>query len=431
MIRREPIAATTLSFAQLLLHPLRGPAALLTLGCAIGLYLPLSLFAWSRAYPEFRLIVLLFVPLTIATALGVLQLHAWTTLRHLAQGHTQSIRHIAAEHISPWQNPHAARAALLVTLFVGLVAALFARSAVGGVVFGGVVAAALPAMLGVIVLEERVFDGLRPRHLWQFVTGLGLAYLPFALAMAVGTFALGAACLITEVLSLPLLLAASYCFVLGHASAGRLLYLRRNALGLVTIDGATPMDFASGQVEAQLDDLMIELHRLCRADRLLPAVLRLEAFLRDTEYSLDEHVHQRLQRFLDQRLLVGHAAHYAARLVAADRPLSAWLVLRTAFDVDARFRPTALDVLLVAIAQAPPQDAPRVIEVLGDAEFVYTGHPLLPNSLFLLARCHAEQFGNVDDALTLLTRIEQEYPQFAEHTEFRTTSTKLRRLRAR
>jgi hypothetical protein len=101
--------------------------------------------------------------------------------------------------------------------------------------------------------------------------------------------------------------------------------------------------------------------------------------------------------------------------------------LRNALTIDPLFRPGTAAAVMALIAVAPSADARYVDTLLGDFERAYPGSERLPEALFEYARWSVTQLGRTDRALALLTRIEREFPEWAEHPEFRSFSERVRR----
>ena len=416
MKHRDPSddAASLMSLAQLLLYPLRGQGGLLMLACATGLYMLAAIFDLSRENEGFHLILALFLPVAVINVVGVLQLHAWMSLRHVALGHTQTLRNIAVTDVSPYQNFLAFKVALLLAFVVGIIVTGAALSSLLGGFLVVVFALTLPAMLGVIALEQRFRDGLDPHRVAQLAWGLGTAYVPFAAALLIGTSALIISCTVMSPPRFLAVVAAGYLFVLAHVLAGRLLYLRRRELSLATSANLSRAQVETQQIEDSIDTLMLELHGLCRSGQIKRAKQVLDDFLAASDYSLDEHIHQRLQLFQEQRLLLAHARQYISRLLAAHRALAAWLVLRKALDVDSRFRPDTAEALLALIAQAPAADADRVDRLLEDFDNEYPDSACRCEALFARARWCMEAPGRYAQALRLSRQIEREFPSWQD-----------------
>jgi len=416
-----------MSLGWLFLYPLRGQGGALLLILAVGLYLLLAAFDWSREYDTANLLIQSFLAVPSIIVVGLFQHYAWASLRHVAAGHTQTIRSIEIEEVSPLANYLAFKVALLLLGFAGMVAWCYSISGLFGtgvvIAIGGV----LPAVLGVIVLDERFLDGFDPEQVTRFVTGLGPAYITFALSIYGGMASLYVVSFVMSPPNVVAVLIASYMFVLGHALAGRVLYVRRDRLSLATLPELDPERVVEEVDTAAVDALMVDLHRLCGVDHVDRAGKLLERFLRDGNYSFDEQMHQRLQVFHDNRLLLEHSWHYLDRLLAANKTLRGWLLLRNALDIDPLFRPGTAAAAMALIAVAPSADTRYVDTLLGDFERAYPGSERLPEALFEHARWSVTQLGRADRALELLGRIEREFPEWAEHPEFRSFSERVRR----
>ncbi len=405
-------AATLMSMPQLLLYPLRGQGGVLLLGCSIALYVLAAVFDWAAAEAGFSLMLPLFLSIPIINVFGVFQLHAWQALRHLALGHDSPATSIAIADVSPYRNYLAFKVALLLGVVAGAILSGTALSSTLGVLLCTAVGLTLPAVLGVMALEQRFRDGLNPQQLARLAFGLGSAYFAFAAALAGGIGALLAACLVMSPPRLPAVISAGYLFVLGHVLAGRLLYLRRSALSLATIAPLSPQEVETLHIEDAINALMLNLHGLCRTGRIKLAAQKLDAFLAESNYSLDEHIHQRLQVFQEQRLLLAHAGPYIQRLLQKQRALPAWVVMRKALDVDARYRPANADLLLTLIAHAPAADCNYVDVVLTDFAQVYPHSTRRCEAMFVHARLCLADLGRYEQALSLTRQIDHECPDW-------------------
>jgi hypothetical protein len=250
-------------------------------------------------------------------------------------------------------------------------------------------------MIAVMVLEERFLAGCSPRFVGTFLSRFGISYLLFA-PLLYGALATVYLAVFTEQMPNVLtLLVAAYAFVVGHVFCGRLLYVNRSNLEILT--EVSPEQEAGAEwaeTNKRIDDLLMELHQLCGVGHIRRAHVLLDRFLASTNYELDDIVHERLQSFQDVRLTLEHAFHYMGRLLANDRPAR-------------------------ALAAATPADASHIDLLLSDFERAYPASELLPDALFAWGRCCIEHLGRVDKGLVLLARVKIEFPEFADAAEFR------------
>ena len=86
---------------QLLVYPLRGQGGVLSLLCAVGLYLLLVLFEWTRMEQGLHLLAAVILPIPWLLTCMVFQRYAWASLSHVAAGNDETIRSIAIEDVSP------------------------------------------------------------------------------------------------------------------------------------------------------------------------------------------------------------------------------------------------------------------------------------------------------------------------------------------
>ena len=416
-----------MSLGRLLLYPLRGQGGLLSLLSAVGLYALVVVSDWARGIDSARLLMVVFLPVPGIITVGVFQHYAWASLRHVAAGHDETIRSIEIEAVSPLTNFLAFKVAALLFGLAGLVAACFSLNILLGSSVVAVLGIALPALLGVMVLEERFFAGLDPKHVVPFALGLGPVYIVFALLLYGGIAALYVTCVAMSPPNVYAVLVGSYAFVLGHVLAGRVLYVSRDRIGLSTLPEKDPLHVAQVADAKTIDALMVDLHRLCAVDRVDRANKMLEGFLQKDNYALDERIHQRLELFHDKRLQLEHSWHYLHRLLAANKVSRAWSLMRRSLAMDPLFRPDTAASVLTLIAAAPAVDADCVDTLLGDFERAYPDSERLPEALFEHARWLVTKLERLDAALELLLRIEREFPEWAEDPQYRAFGERIRR----
>jgi len=416
-----------MSLRLLFLYPLRGQGGLLSLMCAVGLYVLIAVFDWARGHDAARLLMMVFLPIPGIIAVGVFQHYAWASLRQVAAGQDETIRSIEIEEVSPFANHLAFKVAAFLFSLAGLVAWCISLNGLLGSGVVAILGAALPAVLGVMVIEERFLAGLDPERVLAFVVGLGPAYIVFALLLYAGIAALYVVCVEMSPPNAFVVLAGSYAFVLGHVLAGRVLYASREGLGLLTLPEKDPLDVAQVFDAKEIDALMVNLHRLCGVDHVDRANKLLEAYLEKNNYALDERIHRRLELFHDKRLRLEHSWHYLHRLLAASKVSRAWLLLRQSLDMDPSFRPNTADALMTLIGAAPSADAVYVDTLLGDFERAYPGSERLPEAFFEHARWLITKLERFDVALELLSRIERDYPEWAQDPQFTAFCERARR----
>ena len=410
-------------FAGLVLYPFRGQGGVLLIAESVGLYGTLALLHWSAANNAVHTLLLLVLLIPWVLGLGVFQHYAWATLRHVAAGHTETLRTIDIEDVSPLTNYLSFQVVLLLLGIAGGVSSSYALSPPLSIGIAVTIGAVLPAMLGVMILEERFLPGLNPIAVRRFMTDFGAGYVLFAVALYVGVVALYGLFLLPPP-DFVVVLGGAFVFVIGHVVAGRVAYNFRDRLDLATVPVINPIATAT---DDQIESLMLELHRLCAVDRVEQANGRLEGFLREQNYALDERIHQRLLEFQYKRLLLEHNWRYLDRLVGAGKVPRAWLLLRSSLDIDPLFRPSSAATLLTLIAAAPTSDADYVEMLLADFERAYPADERLPDALFERARWLFTQSGRADAALELLARIDREFTQWADTAEFRELQARVRR----
>ena len=283
-------------------------------------------------------------------------------------------------------------------------------------------------MLGVMILEEAFLAGLDPRRVAGFVAGLGPAYLVFAVLLYAGIAVLYVACVVVAPPNVVAVLVASYAFMLGHVLAGRVLYLCRDRLGLLTLLEKDPEHVAAVADTKAIEALMVELHRLCSVDRVERANKMLEGFLEKDGFINDERIHQRLYLFHDKRLQLEHNWHYVNRLLDANKVLRAWALVRESLDVDPLFRPGTADAALTLVAAAPATDAAYVDLLLNDFERAYADSERAGEGVFEHARWLVAKLERVDAALERIAVIERQFPETADDPRFRSFRDSVRRL---
>jgi len=414
---RAPITA-------LLLYPFRGQGGVLLVLESAGLWLTLTFLDWAQSNSAVHTLLLVVFLIPWVLGLGVFQHYAWATLRHVAAGHTQTLRTIAVEEVSPLANYLSLQVVLLLLGIAGALSSCYALSPPISIAAAVAVGAVLPAMLGVMILEERFIAGLNPIAVRRFMTDFGAAYVQFAVALYAGMAALYAMFFLTAAPYFVAVLAAAFLFILGHVLAGRVAYQHRDRLDLATMPVADPVAAATDDA---IESLMLDLHRLCAVDRVERANDRLEGFLREQDCALDERIHQRLLEFQYKPLLLEHSWHYLDRLVSAGKLSRAWLLLRHSLDVDPLFRPSSAAAVLTLIGAASAADADHVDALLADFERAYPGDEHLPDALFEHARWSFTQLGRLAAAHELLVRIEREFPQWADNAEFRALQSRVRK----
>lgn len=364
-----------------LVSPLRGQGGVLVLGWSLALYLSLMLFDFAAIEAGWRVLAAGFLCAVWVLGFGLFQQFAWIVLRQVVLQPGQPVRSFDAVELNPLMNRLSLKVALLVVVVAALFIAIYeAQPAIGTVLAVGY-AAILPAVLAVMVVDERFLAGLDATRVARFVATLGWGYVPLAAALYVAYAALYAACIHAQP-NVLWVLAANVVFVLGHVVAGRVIHHHRHALSVPVSENVGPTVDAAAATTAAIEALMIDLHRLCGVDRIDDAGDQLERFLSAHGFELDERIHRRLQALQDPRMLQEHTWHYLDRLIAANKLPRAWLLLKQALDREHRFRPRTADGLLALLTQATPEDADYVDGLLEDFERIYPGsqRPPTPGS---------------------------------------------------
>jgi len=421
-------ARIAMSLGQLLVYPLRGQGGVLWVLCAVGLFVLLALFEWTRLGEGQHLLAMVLLPIPWLITFAILQHYAWASLSHVAAGNDETIRSIAIEDVSPLNNFLAFKVAALLFGLAGLIAASFSTDVALGTSVAVVVGVVLPAILGVMILEEEFLAGFDARRLAAFVIGLGPAYAVFALLLYAAIAVLYAACLVISPPSIIAMLVGGYAFMLGHVLAGRVLYLCRDRLGLLTLLEKDPQHVAAVADNKAIEALMVELHRLCAVDRVDRANKLLEGFLEKDAFVHDERIHQRLEMFQDKRLKLEHNWHYLNRLLDAKKVLRAWSLVRESLEVDPLFRPGSAEATLALVAAAPATDAGYVDLLLSDFERAYADSERAAEGVLEHARWLVAKLERVDAALERLAVIERQFPEWADEPQFLSFRERVRRL---
>jgi hypothetical protein len=411
------------TFVSFVLYPLRGQGGVLLAVESIGVYLTLLALYGTANYGGVHALLFVCTPIVWVFGLGVFQHYAWATLRHVAAGHTTTLRTIDVEEVSPLTNYLAFLVASLLLGIAGALSWCAALSVPLAVVIGAAVGTVLPAMLGVMILEEHFLAGFNPAAVWRFMTNFGAGYMLFAAALYTGISALYGIFLMPPP-DFVVVFGACFVFVLGHLLAGRVAYNFRDRLDLATLPDIDPVAVATDET---VESLMLDLHRLCAVDRVELANSRLEGFLREQNYAIDERIHQRLLEFQYKPLLLEHNWHYLDRLVNKGKLPRAWLLLRSSLDIDPLFRPGSAATMLALITAAPAADANYVDTLLTDFERSYPGDERLPDALFAHACWSFTQLGRADVALDLLARIERQFAPWSDNAEFTALLARVRR----
>ena len=404
----------------LLSLPWRGQGTWVIIAWAMVAWVLRGLIEVSGIYPAYAMFTSGVLLIAWIITIGVLLQYSWLLLRRVASGHITPQRRVELEEVSPFANLMALKVGALILAIVGLVDFAYDLSAVAGHLTLAVTASFLPAMIVVMVLEERFLAGCSPRQLSTFVLRFGISYALFAPLLYATLATIYLALFTEEMPNVLTLVAAAYGFVLGHVLTGRLLWVNRSNLELLT--EVSPEQEAGAEwlaLNKRIDDLLMELHRLCSVGHIRRAHVQLDRFLASTGYELDDILHERLQSFQDVRLMLEHAFHYIGRLLSAEKPARAWHVLKHCLDLDDQFRLANDADTLRLVAVATPQDASYVDILLNDFERDYPDSELLAEALFASARGSIEYLGHADKGLVLLARIKNEFPQFADSSQFK------------
>ncbi len=321
-------------------------------------------------------------------------------------------------------NPFASFVAPVVLMFVWSAATLTRDALAGGNALLGIGAfaaiAVVPASVILMILGERIGDGLDPRRLAGFVRGLGVAYLALAIAFWIGYGGIFMVIWFADQRAFVGFLAAGYALLLAHDFAGRIVFSRRRELTLET-ERSPEQDVAAevATEEAELKRVLFELHRLCSVDRYREAFQRLDTHLARQNYRNDPRAHELLQHFQGRPLALEHGFAYIERLLASGKALSAWDVCKRCLDEDELFRPRSDRSLMSLVSQSGHADASYAERLLADFARAYPDSTLGANATFRLAQIKIEHLDDRAGGVALLRAIRDEHARFSRLTAFR------------
>jgi hypothetical protein len=161
------------------------------------------------------------------------------------------------EEFHRWRTTCVSGGVLLLGI-AGALAACYSQSPPLTSTLAVAIGAVLPAMLGVMILEERFLAGLNLAAVGRFMTDFGAAYIVFAGALYVGIASLYLLFLLPSAPDFVLVCGAGYVFVLGHVFAARVIYECRDRLDFATLPD---VDHVAAANEEAIESLMLELHR--------------------------------------------------------------------------------------------------------------------------------------------------------------------------
>ncbi len=285
----------------------------------------------------------------------------------------------------------------------------------------------LPLIWTGILLDDAFFEYLQPAKAWQLISGLG-PYALLALCLTSGSlgylhFALQYASSFLNLLLSP------FAFLFGNLFYGILLYHRRHELGLQTLkspEQALAEELALEQ--KRIDKLFHDVHTHVNAGNHGDGVRLIEAEIATDPVNLDPLMHERLQEFQNEQLLLEHAVRYITRLVAREETRKAWTLMKECLEREPRFRPPDDEVLLLLTRAAGLEDAGIVNMLLEDFPDAYPDSPLIPDARFRRARICIELLRDHDTGIDLLRQIARDHPDFAQSETFRRYQQRLKRV---
>ena len=223
------------------------------------------------------------------------------------------------------------------------------------------------------------------------------------------------------------LLLSPFAFLFGNLLYGIVLYHRRHQLDLQTMQ--SPEQALADELAAEqkrIDKLFHDVHTHVNAGNHGDAIRLIEEEVGKDPISLDPLMHERLQEFRNEQLLLEHAVRYLTRLVEREETRKAWALMKECLEREPRFRPPVDEVLLQLTRSAGREDAGIVNTLLADFPDAYPDSPLIPDALFRRARICIELLRDGETGVELLRRIAGEYPDFARSEVFKRYQQRLK-----
>ena len=299
---------------------------------------------------------------------------------------------------------------------------LFAPGELWLLVLAGLV---YPVLYLSVALEQSLSGVFRPELGWHLVRRLSFLYPLLALVLS-GSAGLLAWVMLYDTQFL-YLAGSAWLFLFAHQLCGLMLYSRRGALELNTVDSPEQRRASQAlQQAAEIDSLLVDLQRLCNSGSVHRAYVKLDIFLAGQDYALDSQMHERLRIFHDSRLFLEHGVHYLQRVVERRDLRKAWTLLKDCLDVEERFRPAEAAVLLELTKVAERQDALLVESLLSDFADAYPDSDLIAEAMLRRARVQIELLGEGASGLRILDTITRQFPEFAAGEAFQRYRSRLR-----
>lgn len=399
------------------LWPLLMPQVLVWLGFSLLGFALLMVLKHGSEH-MFEMALLFFLPMFYGL-FGGLSLTGQQRLNDVARGVFVESG-FGYTNVNPFQSAMAVKLALVFGALVLLL--LSAPGEVWLLVLAGLL---YPVLYLSVALEQSLSGGFRPELGWHIIRRLSFLYPLMALVLS------GSAGLLAWVMlydpQFLYLAGSAWLFLFAHPVCGLMLYSRRAALELNTVDSPEQRRASEAmQQAADVDSLLVELQRLCNSGGVHRAYVKLDIFLAGENYALDPQMHERLRIFHDSRLFLEHGVHYLQRLVERGDLRKAWTLLKDCVALEERFRPADPAILLELTKLAERPDALLVESLLGDFADAYPDSALIPEAMLRQARVQIELLGEGASGLRILDTINRQYPEFAAGEAFQRYRSRLR-----
>ena len=269
-----------------------------------------------------------------------------------------------------------------------------------------------------IMLDDDASSYLQPARAAQLLTGLGPYFLVVVLLISGSLGYLHYSLLHAS--NLFNLLLSPLCFLYGNLLFGVVLYHRRHELDLQTTK--SPEQTLAEEVAAEqrrIDKLIHDVHTHVNAGSHGHAIRLIEEEVARDPVNMDPLMHERLQEYQNENLLLEHAVRYLTRLIERDENRKAWALMKECLDREPRFRPPDDQVLLQLTRSAGREDAGIVNTLLEDFPGAYPDSHLIPDAMFRRARICIELLRDGETGVELLKQIAHDYPEFARSEAFR------------
>jgi hypothetical protein len=284
------------------------------------------------------------------------------------------------------------------------------------------VAAALPASIMVLALEEKLGEALNPLRVLGTMAGIGLPYLAlcaflFLLLESASYLAAGIVVLMPKFVAIILVsMITMYFMVSMYYLMGYAMFQSHEALGIdvqvESADAKRALDRAEGKVA--VDVLGPETRGLVAEGRLSDAATRIEARMR-TQWD-DNKVHDQYHKVLllegNAKSIAKHVNEYVPKLMRETKRARAVEVYEAAKKAVPDFQ-LADSTLIVPLAQAASEirrDA-TAFELLKGFDKRFPQSPDVPAAYMLAAKILLEKHGDYAMAGRIFTHLAAKYPQ--------------------